>query len=125
MNAHRGVFEHGDAPREVGNHLGRQLALLGYRRGQLARVLLDVLDVGLELGAKLLKVLHDGALDCFGEVGVRIGDQASLLALFAAPRSVKARRQGGNGKAHARLRRRCPGHHLLRETGYPRGRELE
>lgn len=81
MHAHRSVLEHRDTPRKVGDHLGRELALLGDGGGKLARVLLDVLDVGLELSAKLLKVLNDGALDGAGEVGMVVGDLAGLLTL--------------------------------------------
>lgn len=82
MNAHGCVLEHSDAPREVGDHLGRQLTLASDVGSELAGVLLNVLDVGLELGAQLLQVLNDGTFDSLGEVGVRIGDSARLLALW-------------------------------------------
>jgi hypothetical protein len=81
VNSHRGVLEHGDGASEVGDHLGRELALLGDSGGELSSVLLDVPHVRLELSAELLEVLHDGALDRLGEVGVSIGDETSPLAL--------------------------------------------
>lgn len=81
VHAHGSVLEHGDAPREVGDHLGRKLALLGDGGGELARVLLDVLDVRLKLGTELLEVLNDGALDSASEVGVVVGDLAGFLTL--------------------------------------------
>lgn len=83
VNSHGGVLEHGDAPGEIGDHLGRGFALLCDGGGELARVLLDVADVRLELDAELLEVLDDGSLDRLGEVGMVVRDQARLLALLS------------------------------------------
>jgi len=49
--------------------------------------------VRLELGAELLQVLHDRALDRLGEVGVVVGDEASALALHER----EGREGGGEG----------------------------
>ncbi len=79
-DAHGGVLEEGDGACELGDLLGGHLALLGDRVGELAGVLLDILDVRLDLGAELLEVLDDGALDGLCEVGVVVGDDAGLVA---------------------------------------------
>lgn len=47
--------------------LRRHLPLLSDRRGESTRVVLDIRDVGLDLGPKLLKVLDDGTFDRLGE----------------------------------------------------------
>lgn len=97
MHAHRRVLEHRDAPREVGDHLGRKLALLGDGGGELARVLLDVADVRLELRVQLLQVLHDRALDRLGQVRVVVRDQARLLALREGSGMGSAERRNAEG----------------------------
>ena len=79
-DAHGGVLEQSDGTSEIRDHLGRHLALLGDAVSELASVLLHVLDVGLDFRSKLLKVLHNGALDSLGQVGVVISDHASLVA---------------------------------------------
>lgn len=74
VNTHGSVFEHGDTPGQVGDHLGRQLTFAGDGSRKFAGVLLDVLDMGLEFSAKFLQVLNDGSLDSLGQVGVSVGD---------------------------------------------------
>ena len=81
MYSHWSILEHGDTSSEVGDHLGAQFSLLCDSGGELARVLLNIHDVRFEFGSELLEVLHDGALDSLGEVGMMVGDQASLLPL--------------------------------------------
>lgn len=81
-DVHGGVLEHGDGAGEVGDDLGGDLALFGDGGGELAGVELDVLDVGLDLGAELLQVLDDGHVDSLGQVGVMVGDGSGLLALW-------------------------------------------
>ncbi len=79
-DAHGGVLEEGDGAGELGDLLGGHLTLLGDRVGELAGILLHILDVSLDLGAKLLEVLDDGALDGLGEVGWWISDDTGLVA---------------------------------------------
>ncbi len=79
-DAHGGVLEQGDGTSKLGDHLGGHLTLLGDRVGKLAGVLLDILDVSLDLGAELLEVLDDGALDGLGKVGVVVSNDTGLFA---------------------------------------------
>lgn len=57
---HGSVVNGINSPGQVGDSPGRQLPLLGDRGGKLPGVVLDVLDVGLDLGSELLEVLDDG-----------------------------------------------------------------
>lgn len=79
-NTHGCILEEGDRAGQIGDHLCRHLAFLSYAVGQLARVLLHVFDMGFDFGAKLLQMLDDGSLNCFGEICVMIGDDSSLVA---------------------------------------------
>ena len=78
-DAHGGVLEEGDGTGELGDHLGGHLTLLGDRVGELASVLLNIPDVCLDLGAELLEVLYDGALDGLGKVGVVVSNDTGLV----------------------------------------------
>jgi len=49
-----------NSPGKVGDDPGGHLTLPSDRSGELAGVVLDVLEVRLDLGAQLLKVLDDG-----------------------------------------------------------------
>lgn len=79
-DAHGGVLEQGDGTSKLGDLLGRHLALFSDRVGELAGVLLHILDVSLDLGAELLEVLDDGSLDRLCEVGVMVSDDTGLVA---------------------------------------------
>ena len=81
VDSHRSVLEHRDTSREVGDHLRAQFPLLRDRSGQFSGILLNILDVRLEFGSKLLEMLDNGSLDRLGEIGVVVGDEASLLSL--------------------------------------------
>lgn len=78
-DAHGSVLEQGDGTSKLGDHLGRHLALLGDRVGELASVLLNILDVSLDLGTKLLEVLNDGALNGLGEIGMVVSNDTGLV----------------------------------------------
>ena len=78
-NAHGSVGNSTDGPGEVRNGLGGHLPLLGDTSGELASVVLDVLDVSLDLGSELLEVLDDRRVDGSGERRVRLGDDAGLV----------------------------------------------
>lgn len=82
MNAHGSILQHGDTSRQVRDHLGAQLSLLRNSSGEFAGVLLDILDVRLQLGSELLQVLNNRSFDRLGQIGMRIGDQTSLLTLW-------------------------------------------
>ncbi len=77
---HRCVIDVSDGPGKVRYRLCRHLALASDRSGELAGIILNVLEVRLDLSAKLLEVLDDGRLDGPSEGRVGIGYQASLVA---------------------------------------------
>lgn len=81
MNSHGSVLQHGDTPSQVGDHLGRDFTFFRDASSEFASILLNVFDVSLEFGAKLLEVLNDGTFDSLGEVGMVIGNQASTFTL--------------------------------------------
>lgn len=77
---HGGVVDVSDSSVEVRDDLGRHLSLLGDGSGEFTSVVLDVLDVGLDLGPKLLEVLDDGRLDGPGQRRVRVGNDPGLVS---------------------------------------------
>lgn len=60
--------------------LSRHLTLPRYAGRQLARIVLHVLDMRLDLKVQLLQVLNDRALDRLTKVGMMIGNDAGLVA---------------------------------------------
>jgi hypothetical protein len=76
---HGSVVDGANSTSEVGDRLGGHLTLSCDRVGELASVVLDVLDVGLDLGPELLQVLDDGRLDSPGERGVGVGNEPGLV----------------------------------------------
>jgi hypothetical protein len=74
------VVDVSDSSVEVRDDLGRHLSLLGDGSGEFTSVVLDVLDVGLDLGPKLLEVLDDGRLDGPGQRRVRVGNDPGLVS---------------------------------------------
>lgn len=81
MNSHRSVLEHGNTPRQISDHLGREFTFLCNASCEFAGILLDVLDVGLELSAKFLEMLNDGSVYGLGEVRMVIRDQTGAFTL--------------------------------------------
>jgi hypothetical protein len=79
-NGHGGVVDVSDSSVEVRDDLGRHLSLLGDGSSQLSSVVLDVLDVGLDLGPELLQVLDNGRLDSPGKRRVRVGNDPGLVS---------------------------------------------
>lgn len=79
-NGHGSVLEHSDGLGKVRDVLSRHLPFLGDGRGKSASVVLDVLDMSLDLGSKLLEVLNDGSLDGLGKRSVRVGDNTGLVS---------------------------------------------
>ena len=76
---HRGVVDGTNRPSKVGNGLGGELSLLGDRGSEFARVVLNVFDVGLDLGSEFLQVLHDRGFNGSSERRVRVGNDSSLV----------------------------------------------
>ena len=85
-----------DRTSEVGYVLGGHLPLASDGSGKLAGVVLDILQVRLDLGAKLLQVLHNRRLNGARKRGVGIRDEPCLVAdgvehvlrLFSTARST-------------------------------------
>lgn len=77
---HGCILEQGDRLGEIRDHLGRHFPLLGDAVGELASVLLNILDVGLDFRTEFLEVLNNASLDCFTEVGVVVCNDARLVA---------------------------------------------
>ena len=78
-NRHGSVVDSADGPSEVADGLGGELSLLCDRGGELASVILDILEVCLDLLSQLLQVLDDGRFDGPSEGRVRVGDQSGLV----------------------------------------------
>lgn len=76
---HRGVVDGSNRLGEVRNGPGRHLPLLGNGSGELASVVLDVLEVSFNLGPQLLEVLDDRRLDGLGQRRVGVGNQPGLV----------------------------------------------
>lgn len=109
VNSHRSVLEHGDTPSQVGDHLGRDFTFLCDASSEFASILLNVLDVSLEFGAKLLEVLYDGTFDRLGEVGMVIGNQTSTFTLDRKGKrefEISSCAMLSEGKINSRHRRR-------------------
>lgn len=79
-HAHRRVLQQRDRAGEVRDHLRRHLTLTSHHVGQLARVLLHVGNVRLDLLAQLVQVLDNRAFDRLGKVSVVVRNGAGLLA---------------------------------------------
>jgi hypothetical protein len=79
-NRHGSVVDVSDSSVEVRDDLGGHLSLLGDGSGEFTSVVLDVLDVGLDLGPELLEVLDDGRLDGPCQRRVRVGNDPGLVS---------------------------------------------
>jgi hypothetical protein len=78
-HGHGSVGDSSDGSSQVGNGLGGHLPLLSDTSSKLSSVVLNVLDVGLDLGSELLQVLNDRRINGSGEGRVRLGDDSGLV----------------------------------------------